>query len=246
VNAYVFFLGAGASLGLLRVAQAAPDLMANRQVNRGLLLLLGCLFGARAVYVLERWPYYQVQKAEIIQLLNGGLSAAGAIAGGIVALVLIAFVQRTALFQLADDLILLVPPLAVSIWLGCWLAGCAYGPLVLPDVWWGVPAADESGLVSTRLPLQPLAAAILLASFWLLESRLAPAHPRAGQLASLGCLVLGLNLVIFLLLRSEPARLWWSVPLDVWVAAVLCLIGLVSAIWVFRPMPGKPRPDVVG
>ena len=237
VNAYVFFLGAGASLGLLRVAQVSPVMMANRQVNRGLLVLLGCALGARAVYVLERWGYYGAHPGEIVQLLNGGLSTAGALGGGLIALVLLSLFQRAPLFQLGDDLIVLTPPLTAGVWMGCWLAGCAYGPLAPPGAWWGIPVTDESGLVASRLPLQLLAAASLLVCFWLLETRLGPVRPRDGQAASLGCVIVGLNLVVFLMLRSEPTRLWWGVSLDVWSALGLCLIGLVSALWVFRPAP---------
>ena len=182
--------------------------MANRQVNRGLLVLLGCTLGARAVYVGERWGYYGAHPGEIVQLLNGGLSAAGALAGGLIALVLLSLIQRVPLLQLGDDLIVLTPPLAAGIWMGCWLAGCAYGPLAPQGAWWGLPVADESGVMAARLPLQLLGAVSLLVCFWLLESRLGPVRSRDGQVASLGCVILGLNLVVFLQLRSEPTRLW--------------------------------------
>jgi phosphatidylglycerol---prolipoprotein diacylglyceryl transferase len=240
MDAYVFFLGAGASLGLLRVAQVSPKLMANRQVNRGLLVLLGCVLGARALYVLERWGYYGTHPGEIIQFLNGGLSAGGALAGGLTALALVAFFQWASLLKLGDNLVALTPPLAAGIWMGCWLAGTAYGPLTPQGAWWGLPVADESGLVAARLPLQLLAAASMLVCFWLLEIWLAPRRTRDGQIASLGCVILGLNLVFFLLLRSEPVRLWWGVSLDVWAALGVCLIGLISALWVFRPATDRP------
>ena len=226
-------------MGLLRVAQVSPAIMANRQVNRGLLVLLGCLLGARAVYVLERWAYYGAHPGEIVQLLSGGLSAAGALAGGLIALILLSLLQRVSLFQLGDDLILLAPPLAAGIWMGCWLSGCAYGPLTPQDAWWGIPVTDETGLVASRLPLQLLAAGSLLTCFWLLENRLGLIRPRDGQIASLGCVILGLNLIVFLLLRSDLTRLWRGVSLDVWTALGLCLIGLASSLWVFRPAPDR-------
>lgn len=239
VNAYVFFLGAGASLGLLRVAQASSAMMANRQVNRGLLVLLGCSLGARAGYVLERWAYYGARPGEIFQYLSGGLSAGGALIGGLIALSLISIFQQVSLFQLADDLIVLAPPLTAGVWMGCWLVGCAYGPLTPEGAWYGLAVADESGLVAARLPLPLLAAASLLAFFWLLESRLGPVRACDGQLASLGCIILGLNLVFFSLLRSDPSRLWWGLSLDVWAGLSLCLLGLAAALWLFRPMPDR-------
>jgi len=230
VNEFALMVGLGGSLGLLRVAQAAPQGQAARRLNAGLLVLAGCLVGARLVYVLLRGGYYSQHTAEAFQFWQGGLSGAGAVAGGLIALFIAAFVERLSPLGLADDLTPLLAPLVIAVWLGCWQAGCAYGKAALAGAWWGVPASDESRVVALRWPLQLLAALSLLAYFWWLEAWFAP---RAGADGRLGCLAglgLGLNVLVVSLLRQEAVFRWQGQSLDTWAALGLCLVCIITGI----------------
>ena len=94
----------------------------------------------------------------------------GAVAAALLTLGVLSLVKRRPLAWLADSLAPLTGPLAIGVWLGCWQAGVAYGaPLPAAGAWWGVPAPDEAGLVSLRVPLQLLCAVALLAYLWLVE-----------------------------------------------------------------------------
>jgi len=204
----------------------------RRRVDAGLVTLGGCLLGARFIYVLLHWHYFSSHRLETIQFWRGGLSLAGAIVGGVAALLVIAGLRQVSPLKLADALAPMIPPLAVSAWLGCWQTGCAYGALTPYGAWWGVPTGDESGLVALRFPLQLVGAFSLLAYFWWLE-KIVSLRRDSGQMGSLAGVGLSLNLLLTSPLRADPAPDWYGLRLDDWAAAVLCIISLASAITAF-------------
>ena len=96
--------------------------------KRGVLvLLLGCLLGSRIVYVGFHTSYYASHLLESVEIWKGGLAWPGAIAGGLLGLVAVACIWRIPIAMLADRLIPLASPLAIAVWIGCWLSGVAYG-----------------------------------------------------------------------------------------------------------------------
>ena len=220
VFAFSLLLALGVLAGLLWVARRAPARQATRLVNASLLVLLGALIGARAVHVVFYWPYFQEHGWESLLFFQGGLSWPGALAGGLLALGIYAAWSRQSLAILADALLPLLVALSVSAWLGCWLDGCAYGPLT--SAWWGLPARDEWGSVTHRLPVQLLGATLTVGAFWLLERFSANARP--GQLASLGWLSLSLIMFCLSFLRFDPSPLWRGLRLE--TLASLAFIGL--------------------
>lgn len=232
--AFSLILGLGATLGLLWIAWRAPAKAGLPRLDAGLLVLLGGLLGGRAGFVADHWSYYQAHLLEILSVHRGGFSWAGALAGGLVALLLVAALTRTSLGVLADAMLPLLATLTVTGWLGCWLDGCAYGPRT--DQWWGLPAVNEWGRMSSRWPTQLLGAVLTLILFWLLDwgySRLAAQDrsPRPGTFALLG--LLGLALLMFALsyLRVDPASLWYGFRLEAWAAlGFAALAGLALLV----------------
>lgn len=108
------------------------------------------------------------------------------------ALVLFAVIFRQPLGQLADDMLPLLVTLSVTGWLGCWLAGCAYGaPL---DEWWGLLASDEWGRVTRRWPVQAVGALLSLSVIWLVD-QLPQERLPSGSAFVLG--VLGISITNF-------------------------------------------------
>lgn len=230
MNEFSFILGLGGSLALLRLAQSAPRDQVSRHSNAGLLILFSCLVGARLVYVLLRGHYYFSNLAEAFQFWRGGLSMPGAVAGSLVGLLLVSFIERQSPLRICDAMVPLVAPVVVAVWLACWQAGCAYGDSTPDGTWWGIPVRDESGVIDQRWPLQPLAALTIVLFFWLVEAKIAVNVKVTGWVAGIALLGLGLNLLIFSYLRVDPAFLWYGHRLDIWAATGLCLIGLISVI----------------
>ncbi|HEX9012753.1 MAG TPA: prolipoprotein diacylglyceryl transferase family protein, partial [Anaerolineaceae bacterium] len=170
MNVFSIFLGFGASFGLACAAlQAQPSKRSARLIDAGLITLAAALVGGRAGYVLVNWGHFHAAPLEIPQVWLGGFTGLGAAAGGLVGLLLASALTRAPLGALADDLLPLVPPLAVSAWLACMQTGVAYGAAA-PGDWWAVPLRDEAGFITPRMPLQPLAAGLTLLLFTLLEA----------------------------------------------------------------------------
>ncbi|MCJ7623713.1 MAG: prolipoprotein diacylglyceryl transferase [Anaerolineaceae bacterium] len=236
---FSLLVGFGASLGLLRVFLLVPIWQAPKWLNAGLVTLSGCLIGARLAYVAPNWGYFDDQLLEVPQFWLGGLSWVGAVTGGLLVMLLISHFRPIPLGKLADMLVLMIPPLGVSIWLGCWVAGIAYGPLASEGALWGIPARDEFGVLMPRFPLQLLASASLLVYCLLVEKKLLQVK-RTGQAAVLMFIGLAGNMLLFTFLRSDPAPEWYGLRQDAWAAAFFFGISLVSMI-VFYVRPLRAR-----
>jgi prolipoprotein diacylglyceryltransferase len=238
VNGFSILLGLGASFGLACVviqAQNPPE--RQRLVDAGLVVLLGALIGGRAFYVAGNWAYFQPRLIETFQVWLGGFSAAGALAGGLLALFPAAIQAGFSPAALADRLLPLLPPLAVSAWLACWQAGSAYGPEAA-GAWWALPARDEWGAIAPRLPVQLLAALLSLGVFAAVEW-FKPRFARPGQAASLGFAGLVLVLLAASLLRVDPVPTWLDRRWDSWTGAGLVLVALFFCLGVFSPKTGR-------
>lgn len=212
----------GVGLGLFQVWHSSPEFQAEKRVDAAVLVLLGVLLGSRMGFIASHPAYYAVHLLEIPQFWLGGLSWAGAIPGGLLALALIGMYQGVPPRKLADDLAPLVAPLAVFAWLAAWNAGSGYGPVLPVGTGWGLPTPDITGKIANRWPVQAAAALSLLLSFALVEyygSR----RGFPGRYFSLVGLVLSLNLLIFSWVVVEPAPLWRGLRQDSWAAMALAL-----------------------
>ena len=239
MNGYSLWVGLGATVGLWRVWRSAPQRQGQVWLNIGLFVLLAALAGARAFYVWLNWEFFSTRPIEAINLPTGGLSWPGAVAGAAFTIIAFALAYRTQrgerparvpLGLLGDRLYPLLPPLAVSAWLGCWQIGAAYGAPLPAGTWWGLRMPDESGLMGLRFPLQPLAALILLLFFFVLETRIKPLRP-PGRLSGLAFAGLLLHLLAVSLLTSAPAPTWNGTRVDTWFAIVyLAAFAVLSAV----------------
>lgn len=238
MNVFTITLGVGAGLGLLRVSRQRS----GQWLDAGLLVLLCALIGARLGFALENLGYYAAHPAEIMTFSQGGLALGGAVAGWVAGLLLSAAIHRTAVLRLSDWLYPLIPPLAVAGFLGCWLAGVAYGPQLPPGTWWGIPAPDESGLVALRWPLQPAAATALLLFYGLME-QLAPLPRPSGWLASLAATWLVAVALVVSLLRADPVPPWGPFHAETLEFLVLLasFLGLFAALTFISRKPHDAR-----
>jgi phosphatidylglycerol---prolipoprotein diacylglyceryl transferase len=221
--AFSVLIGLGAALGLGWAVWFAPEDQRLTCLEAGLWSLVGALVGARAVYVALHWEYFRTSQIEILQFYRGGLSWPGALAGGLLALMLYSAVRQINPGEVADWLTPLLATAAIGAWLGCWLDGCAYG---LPVASGGIfSARDEWGQFADRLPWQPLAALLTLAWFWGVERIKGRVEP--GVAAALAFLGLALVLLGAAFLRADPIQQWRGLRLDAWAALLIALLAIL-------------------
>lgn len=224
VYTFSILLGLGSALGLAWAGWQAHPRQALLVVNSGLVALLGGLLGGRLVYVAVRWSYYQSHWEQIPQIFLGGIAWVGAFGGGLVALLLYAgFVRQSSGFLL-DSLLPLVGLLSVSAWLACWLDGCAYG--AVSTAWWALPARNEWGVITPRVPVQLIGAMLALITFGVADW----ARPRfklPGQVALLALAALAGEMFALSFLRADPAPAIWGLHLESWAALSLSLVLLL-------------------
>ena len=235
---FSLLVGLGASLGLWRVAQKVPTWQQIRWVQAGLVVLTGALIGARLGFVFIHWRAFQGRPMEVFAFSLGGLFWPAAFAGALLTLLAVSAVWGKHPMRVADGLALMLAPLAVMIWLGCWRAGAAYGMEVPASTWWAVRSPDEMGLWLPRVPLQLLAALTLTAVFAGLE-QMAQYMPLRGQLASVSVLVFGLHTLLFTMFRADPVPTWHGVAYDLWGALAVTLLSLAGCAVAFGPLAAQ-------
>lgn len=114
-------------------------------VDAGLAALVAGVIGGRLGHVAIHWAYFVEHPAEIYRIWQGGLNWHGAIASGLVGLLVTARLRGVD-WRGALDALAFVLPVGVALTFGgCLLARCAYGREV-------ASLADYSGLVAAELP----------------------------------------------------------------------------------------------
>jgi prolipoprotein diacylglyceryltransferase len=224
---FSILLALSSVLALIWVSLETPDSNMNARISTGIWALAGALIGSRTAYVGVHWEYFQRHLAEILQLWLGGLCWPGALAGGLLAVVLAAWLMGIPLRHLIDDLLPLLTSLVMVIWLGCWLTGCGYGQ----EASIGLPAQDEWGIWRRRIPVQLLAAISTVILFWGIESF--RHHGRGlipGLATSLGLGGLSLILLGASFLRVDAYPLYNGIRLETWAALIFLGISICGGM----------------
>lgn len=239
---YAVLIGMGATLGVWQVSRSAPARQAERWADAALLTLLLALVGARAAHVGLEWVYYAENLPEIPAFWMGGLSWWGAVLGGMFGVLLVNWRLRLGLARTVDGLSRLVAPLAVGVWLGCWQVGSAYGAPMPTGVWWGVPSADEGGVIAARVPLQLFAALLVLVFDWL-TIRFGSAYFGSGITAGLTAFSLAAGVLMVSFFSAQPAPQVQGMALDGWIALGLAGFALLMIGWNFIQTGRKSHED---
>ena len=224
---FSILLGLGVLLGLLLTVWRAPEKEASRYLEAGLWVLLGALVGSRAMTVVINFTYYQSHPGEIVQVWLGGLSGMGALAGGILVIIILALWWKLPVGKLADTLLPLAGTLTIAAWLGCWVDSCGYG--LASDMWWALPGRDEWGVLTNRVPVQLMGAIITLVLIWLLDwagKRL----PIPGLNAAIGLFGMSAVIIALSFLRADPTPIWNGLRLEAWGAIGLIIFSLSSVV----------------
>ena len=224
---FSILLGLGALLGLLLTVWRAPKKEAERYLDAGLWILFAALVGGRAMAVAVNFKYYQTHPGEMLQVWLGGISGIGALAGGMVAIIILSLWWKLPAGKLADTLLPLAGALAITAWLGCWVDSCGYG--TRSEVWWALPGQDEWGVLAKRVPVQLMGAILTLVLVWVLDwasNRI----PIPGLMAVIG--LFGISAVIFTLsfLRADPIPVLKGLRLEAWAAIGLMIISLSAVV----------------
>jgi len=131
-------------------------------LDAALAAALGGLAGGRAAYVAANWAYYQTHVRRALRPWDGGLAWHGALAGGLVGVVIFCAVRRLPLRSMLDALAPGVAVLAGCAWLGCLMNGFAYGIETYPGqgLLWALSAElpDVYGIRAPRVAVQLLGA----------------------------------------------------------------------------------------
>lgn len=142
-----------------------------------LFTLIGSVFGARILYVMEHIADYRGQWSSVLALWQGGLTLYGGIIAGTIVGLWMAKRQGLVVWRVADAL---APSIVIGTAfgrVGCFLNGCCYGrPTKLP---WGVVYPPDSfpGLEFGATPIHPsqiyfsLASLALFAVVWAVRKR---------------------------------------------------------------------------
>ena len=143
-----------------------------------LFTLVGSIFGARLLYVMEHIGDYRGQWSSVLALWQGGLTLYGGIIAGTAVGLWMAKRQGLPIWRVADSL---APSIAIGTAfgrVGCFLNGCCYGrPTHLP---WGVvyPPDTFPALEFGMTPIHPsqlyfsLASLALFAVLWVIRKRM--------------------------------------------------------------------------
>jgi len=222
----------GALIGLHGVVNATVIEGNDTRIylNNAITILLGSLIGARVIYTGIHWAFFKNHLIEIPQIWLGGLSWPGALGGGLLTIALIALLKGWHFGALCDANLPLLTAMTISIWLGCWVAGTAYGPKT--DLWWGVPTGDIQGQMVLRWPVQLLGALLTTLLSWttsLLWRQLrAPGVKFSFTLAGISLIQLGL-----IGLRVDPAPQWHNTRLEFWAALGFCTLSAIITIAIY-------------
>lgn len=140
-----------------------------------LMIVIGVLIGARALFIIVNWGYFLENPSEIPMIWQGGLVFYGGLLGGSLAFLLAVRLKRLDLWQSADTI---APALALGHAIGrigCFFAGSCYGkPTDLP---WAVIYTHPKSLAQDILgvPVHPTqlysSAALLILTAILLTIR---------------------------------------------------------------------------
>lgn len=220
-------------------AAQAPAKNTASWIDQGLWILAGALVGGRLVHVAIAWPYYVSHPLDIPQVWLGGISGPGALGGGLLALGLLAVLARQDLGILADGYLPMAATLVVSSWLACWLDGSSYGAET--SAWWGMPARDEWGDLSRRMPLQMVAASLAVGVFWFADRIKNPRRP--GMAAGLALTGMGLLIFVVALWRVDPSHSWAGLRPEAWSGLAFALLGGAGYLLARHPWRRNRRPS---
>lgn len=200
---------------------------------------LGALLGSRLAFVIAHPDYFGANPGKLLAVWEGGLAWPGAILGALAALVLITLYREIKLAVLADKMSEILLPVSISVWLGGWVSGVAYGIELPKGSWYGLKTVDAYGQYALRFPLQAVMAILMLAGSVLIERK---THRSATGLYAISEFSLLMALLLATsLLRADPQQYWAGWPVEAWIASFLLALSLAGMLILSIRSADKPR-----
>ncbi len=179
IRTYTLFLDIAilAGLGLLAWTGWRRHQRPAAWIDAGLGALAGGVILGRLGHVALHWVYFNNHRAEIFELWRGGLDWHGAVLGGLIGFVLVAFWRKVPIFAALDVIAIGLPLGAALTYTGCLMVSCGHGREVeaLSSYPWLLAAElpDLFGVIAPRLASQTygIAWSLFLVGLSLLLSR---------------------------------------------------------------------------
>ncbi|WP_420644811.1 prolipoprotein diacylglyceryl transferase family protein [Candidatus Leptofilum sp.] len=193
-------------------------------LDAALATLIGGWLGARLTFVLLNWDYFAERPSELVQLWQGGLTAYGGLAGGLLGLGLWCWWRKRPFLPYATLFSPALLLLIITGWAACWIEGCAYGVETTLGLF-SANLPDHFGVFTVRYQTQLLGVSLnlLLLLLVYLPTR------KLTNLPLFPLTLISANLIHFALtfLRGDAAPVLLGWRLDSWLALLFALGGVV-------------------
>jgi phosphatidylglycerol:prolipoprotein diacylglycerol transferase len=251
-------LALGAGLLLTWNAARCANLPPGDILDTALVGILVGVIAARALYVSDNWGYFRDHTDQITQLWLGGLAWHGGLIGGAIGAAVFSLWRKLNVRAAFDAL---APGLMAGAslgWIGCYLAGVAYGQEVFPgDRWWFLAAdlPDIYGLRNPRFATQLIGAvwaavcfAIAIAANKIHKSAATSQKSEVGPstfAATVALYSAGMFLLGFL--RGDAVPMFGTWRYDQVIDAVIFIAGVAylccptQRLFIFRPKKSRPH-----
>jgi len=194
-------------------------------LSRG--ILLGVI-GGRLLHVLSE-PQEYASFWDIFKVWEGGLSSLGVVITVACCLPWYLYKRNIPVVPTMDLIAMYVPLLAMSIRIGCFLAGCCYGKI--SQVAWAIPVYGHgaAGECLYLHPVQLYSACLLFGLFLLLRYVIAPRVKVPGQLICAYLACTGFERFFIDFWRADQV-IAWGIPVSIHqvIAFSLMCVGILG------------------
>ncbi|MCP4419178.1 MAG: hypothetical protein GY805_21390 [Chloroflexi bacterium] len=216
----VFSIGFLLSWAVAR-RQAATQALSGWQ-DTALATLIWGWVGARFSFVLLNWDYFAERPSQLFQLWQGGLTAYGGLAVGLLGLWLWTRWQKRPFLRYANFFSAPFLLLIITGWAACWVEGCAYGTeTVLGPLTADLP--DTFGVFAVRYQTQLLGILLNLTVFgFLLWGQRRNGNGRFFPITLLSSSLIHFSITF---LRSDAVPMLAGWRLDSWLALLFAILA---------------------
>lgn len=231
-------LGLGAGLALTWMEARRTGLPQIDVLDVALVAVLASLLTARAGYVAEHWNYFRNHADEIARVWQGGLSWYTGLAGGACGAVAASARRKLDARAVFDALAPGLIAGAALGWIGCHLAGVAYGREVFPgERWWFLAAdlPDIYRLWNPRIPTQLLGggwAAVVFIAVWA-----ARVWPRPGVRFAVAMTLYSVGVFALGFARGDVVPMVVTSRADQAADAIIVVASVAYILWAGRGQP---------
>ncbi len=168
INSYGFMIAVGLLIFVYlsykdkkRAEIISPDLF----FNTIFIGLIAAIIGGRILAVISEWKIFSQNFIEIFYPWIGGFSILGTILGILITIPIYLKYYNIPVLPVFDLIAIYAPLMQAISRIGCFLAGCCYGKVAGPNIFWSVIFTNPDSLAPLNIPLHPTQLYLSLASF---------------------------------------------------------------------------------